>query len=158
MHGLTNIYRVLNYQRSSILGRPATQTMVNYLKDCLSDHDLPHPSESEFWIDYLCHDGIAFNGGCLFSVSSADNTGSFDFHIPHLFDENFEFHQKYRNCTFYSKGLYLIGRNDDCLTLYDTTSSNYLIAAREDLLVYSQSHNKESIVAECLYIDPKTLA
>lgn len=156
MHSISGIISYLSNQQSSLLGSPATHFMVDCLIDSLSKEHLPHPSDPGFWRDYLFHDGIAFNGGCLFSVSE-NNCVTYGYTIPHLFDENVKFHQKYRTRRNYSGSLFLIGRNDDCMTLYNDESFTYSIAAREDLFVYSQSPIKELIVAETLYINYRSL-
>ncbi|MDD3875633.1 MAG: YrhA family protein [Bacteroidales bacterium] len=97
---------------------------------------LPLP-ENNFWEVYFQHDGFAFNGLEIFSVSPKALVEE-GYTLPNLFEENLNFHKYYIGYNDYSPNYFLIGRSDEDILVFDIKNNFFAALACEDLMVYEK--------------------
>jgi|GEM_PF-3352250 len=99
-----------------------------------------------FWMDYFIHDGLSYDGVELFSIAHDALIEKEFYTLPDIVAQNINFRDRHPDSSKYI----LLGKTDEDLILYDAEGEEFLLAAREDLLIY-QSFSDISVLLSLLW-------
>jgi hypothetical protein len=94
---------------------------------------IPAPLE-EF---YKLANGISYDGNEIYSIGfKATHDPDSGYSLKDIYAANLDFHYYYKRAAGYKSSFLLFGNADEERFIFDLETGKYLIAAREDLMIY----------------------